>query len=72
MILSITDIMKPKKTEQSVFAEAWQNMSADLERFLPQKLRGGRGKLRFALSLAFFELVVLGLIGKLAYDWLTG
>ncbi len=60
------------KEKQSVFAEARQNMAADMERFLPQKLRGGKGKWRFALALAFFELVLLGVVGKFLYAWLTG
>ncbi len=64
--------MKPVKPEQSVFAEARQNMSADMEKFLPEKLRGGKGRWKFALLLAAFELIVLGVVGKFLYDWLTG
>ncbi len=64
--------MRAKKPEQSVVSEAWQNMSADMEKFLPQKLRGGKGKWKFALALALIELVVLGVVGKYLYDWLTG
>ena len=47
-------------------------MSTDMEKFLPQKLRGGKGKWKFALALALIELVVLGVVGKYLYDWLTG
>ena len=64
--------MKPKKVEQSVFAEAWQNMSADMGKFLPQKFREGKGKWKFALAFALLELLVLGVVGKYLYDWLTG
>ena len=60
---------KPK-AEQSVFAEAWHNMSNDLDRFLPEKLRGGKGKGKLALWLALIELLILGLAGKFLYDWL--
>jgi hypothetical protein len=64
--------MKPRKAEQSIFAEAWRNMSADMEKFLPKKMRGGKAKWQFAVALALFELVVLGVVGKLIYDWWTG
>lgn len=64
--------MKPVKPEQSVFAEAWQNLSADMGKFLPEKLRAGKGKWKFALALAAFELIVLGVVGKFLYDWITG
>jgi len=60
------------KAEQSVFAEAWQNMSADMSRFLPPKLRGRKKKWQFALALALIELVLLGAVGKYLYDWLMG
>jgi hypothetical protein len=63
---------KPVKIEQSVVSEAWQNMSADMEKFLPQKLRGGKGRWKFALALALFELVLLGVVGKYLYERLTG
>ncbi len=63
---------KDNKAQQSVFAEAWQNMSADMEKFLPRKFHGGKGKLRFAVLLAAAELIVLAVAGKFLYDWLTG
>ena len=64
--------MKPEKAEQSVFAEAWQNLSADLAKLLPKRLRGAKGKWKFALALAFCELAVFGAVAKLTYGWLTG
>lgn len=47
-------------------------MSADMEKFLPQKFRGGRGKWKIALLLALVELILLGVVGKFLYDWLSG
>ncbi len=62
--------MKPEKQpRQSVFAEAWQNMSGDMERLLPRKLQGRRGKFIFSLGLALVELILLGVVGKFLYQW---
>ena len=64
---------KPKKKpQQNVFSEAWQNMSADMNQHLPEKLRSGKAKGKFAVIVLIVELVVFGLIGKLVYDWLAG
>jgi len=60
-----------KKPQQSVFAEARENMSADIDRLLPQKLRG-LNKKKYAVILTIVELIVLGLLGKLVYNWLAG
>jgi len=60
------------KPQQSVFQEAWTNMMGDLDRFLPEKLKGGEGKKKFVLWLFILELVVLGVIGKLVYEWIRG
>ena len=61
-----------KKPQPSVFREAWQNMSADIDKHLPQKLRGGKPKGKFAVVVLLIELIVFGLIGKLIYQWLSG
>ncbi len=57
----------------SVFREAWQNMNADLSRILPgflsRRLQQSQGKLWVMIVLFLFELLVLGIIGKLLYDW---
>ena len=59
--------MTKKGKPDSVFKEAWENMSEDFNKFMPEKLRGTPGKKKFVL----FEIVVLGVIGKLLYSWLT-
>lgn len=64
---------QPKsKPRQSVFQEAWSNMMGDMDRFLPGQLKGGEGKKKFVLWLFILELVVLGVVGKLVYEWLRG
>lgn len=62
--------MKKKPVQDSIFKEAWDNMSRDMEKLLPEKLRRREGKKKFVLWLAILELVVLGIFGKLLYDWL--
>jgi len=59
------------KPQQSVFIEAWENMTEDFNRVLPEKLRN-KDKKKFALWLFIVELVILGGIGTLVYRWLTG
>lgn len=61
-----------KSPQQGVVQEAWTNMMRDFDRVLPEKLKGGQGKKKFVLWLFILELVVLGVIGKFAYDWLFG
>ena len=61
-----------KRQQQSVFREAWENMQGDLDKVLPEKLQGKRGKKKFVLWLFILELLVLGVIGKLVYEWLVG
>ncbi len=61
--------------QESVFKEAWDNMNEDMARVLPDFIvrhlqnRQGRGWVVFALVMV--ELLVLGVVGKLLYDWLT-
>lgn len=52
--------------------EAWDNMSNDMSRLLPQKLQKREGKKKFFILLAIIELLVLGAVGKFLYDWLLG
>lgn len=61
--------LRKKEPPQSVVGEAWQNMSRDLDRWLPAKLRG-KGKWKISLGMAAVELLVLGVVGKLIYDWI--
>lgn len=62
----------PKKQRESVFKEAWDNMSSDFNQVLPEKMRQKQGKKKFVLWLFILELVVLGAVGTFVYSWLTG
>ena len=59
----------PTKPQQSVFQEAWSNMTADLDRILPESLRKREGKKKFVVWLFVVEVLVLGVVGKLIYAW---
>lgn len=63
---------KPKN-QDSVFKEAWENMNDDMAKVMPEflakRLKKGRGKLWVIVVITFVELVVLGTVGKLVYDW---
>jgi hypothetical protein len=62
-----------KKKQDSVFTEAWENMSEDMAKvmpgFLSKGLKGRKRKLWVIVAFTFVELVVLGVVGKFAYDW---
>lgn len=62
-----------QKPRDSVFREAWDNMNEDMGRVLPgflaKRLRGGKGKLWVVTAITLVELLVLGAVGKFAYDW---
>ncbi len=64
-----------KKQQDSVFTEAWENMSEDMAKFMPdflQKgLKSGKRKVWVLAAITFVELVVLGVVGKFVYDWFT-
>jgi uncharacterized ion transporter superfamily protein YfcC len=64
--------MVKKKPQESVFKEAWDNMSADFNRLMPENLRQRQGKKKFVLWLFVLELVILGGIGTLVYRWWVG
>ena len=64
--------MTKKKKPDSVFKEAWDNMSGDFNNLLPEKLRARQGKKKFVLWLFILEILVLGGIGTLLYEWLKG
>lgn len=64
--------MKKKQKQESIFKEAWDNMSNDMSKILPEKLQKREGKKKFVLWLAILELVLLGVVGKFLYDWLMG
>ena len=62
-----------KKQQDSVFTEAWENMNEDMAKvmpdFLAKGLKGGKRKVWVMVAITFVELVVLGVVGKFAYDW---
>jgi hypothetical protein len=62
-----------KKHQDSVFKEAWENMNSDMVRvmpdFLAKRLQSRKGKIWVMVAITFVELLVLGVIGKFAYDW---
>ncbi|RLB77192.1 MAG: hypothetical protein DRH06_04335 [Deltaproteobacteria bacterium] len=63
---------KKKPQKESVFREAWDNMSEDFNRLLPEKLRGQKDKKKFVLWLFILEIVVFGAIGTFVYRWWSG
>ena len=64
--------MVKKKKQESVFKEAWENMSEDFNRFMPEKLRQRKDKKKFVLWLFVLELVIFGAIGTFVYQWWMG
>lgn len=65
-----------KKPRDSVFKEAWENMSHDASRvmpdFLAKRLQSRKVKVWVMVIVTFIELVALGAVGKYLYDWFTG
>lgn len=59
----------------SLFDEAWGNMREDLSRFMPdflvRRLQRRKGKVWVMLVMLLLELVVIGVVGKLIYNWIT-
>ena len=64
--------MSKKKQQDSVFKEAWDNMSEDFNKFMPDKLRARKDKKKFILWLFILELAIFGVIGSLIYKWWAG
>ncbi len=64
--------MSKKNQQESVFKEAWNNMSEDFNRFMPEKLRGRKDKKTFVLWLFILEVVIFGAIGTFIYQWWVG
>ena len=64
-----------KNHKDSVFKEAWENMNEDIARVMPgfllNRLQGSKGKVWVMIAVTVVELVVLGAVGKFAYDWFT-
>lgn len=61
------------KQKDSVFTEAWENMSEDMGKFMPEfltkRLQDRKGKVWAMIAMTVVELVVLGAVGKFVYDW---
>lgn len=64
--------MSKKKQQESVFKEAWENMSEDVNKFMPEKLRARKDKKKFVLWLFILELIIFGIIGTFIYRWWAG
>jgi len=64
--------MGKKKQHQSVFREAWDNMSEDFNRIMPERVRAQKGKKKFVLWLFILELIVFGAVGTFFYRWWVG
>lgn len=64
-----------KQQQDSVFTEAWENMSEDMAKvmpgFLQKGLKGGKRKVWVMVAITVVELVVLGAVGKFVYDWFS-
>lgn len=60
-----------KKTKKdSIFKEAWDNMSSDINKVLPEKLHSTGEKKKFVLWLFIVEIIVLGVASWFGYNWL--
>ncbi|MDX2495572.1 MAG: hypothetical protein QNK27_11475 [Desulfuromusa sp.] len=64
--------MNKKKQRESIFKEAWDNMSEDFNKFMPEKLRARKGKKQFVLWLFVLELIIFGVVGTFVYRWWVG
>lgn len=64
-----------KKKQDSVFQEAWENMNHDMSKvmpdFLAKRLQDRKGKVWVMVIITLVELVLIGVVGKFAYDWLV-
>ena len=60
-------------SRDSVFKEAWDNMNHDLAKILPdfiaRRFFKKEGKAWSMVIITLIELLVLGVAGKLLYDW---
>ncbi len=70
--LGFLSMAKKKSEKESVFKEAWDNMSDDFNGLLPEKLRGKKNKKQFVLWLFVLEIVLFGSLGVFIYRWWTG
>ncbi len=68
--------VQAESKQDSVVKEAWENMNNDFSKVLPafvtRRLQKKEGKLWVMVVVTLVELLVLGVVGKLLYDWFTG
>jgi len=66
---------KSLKKRDSVFQEAWENMNNDMAKVMPgfiaRRMQGGKNKAWVMVVMMIVELIILGVVGKFLYDWLT-
>ena len=64
---------KTHEFPMDVFKEAWENMQNDFASFMPgfltKRIPKGKGKAWIVALVTLLELLVLGVVGKLVYDW---
>ena len=80
IVVIMSNKLKKKKSvgghsrQDSVFKEAWENMNNDFSRFMPGFLTRhsprGKGKIWVVVVVTLAELLVLGAVGKIIYDWI--
>lgn len=65
-----------RKVQGSVFQEAWENMNDDMARFMPEfiakRIHCGKSSVWLMVLISIVELALLGVVGKLIYDWVVG
>lgn len=68
-------VIQTDEQRDSVLKEAWDNMNSDFAKVVPGFVsRGFRKKGRrlwVVVVITLLELLVLGIVGKLIYEWLA-
>lgn len=68
--------MTRKKPQDSIFKEAWNNMRDDFSGLMPdaltEKLGPKKRGWKVVVVVTLVELLLLGIVGKVVYDWLVG
>ena len=61
--------MSNKNKPDSVFKEAWNNMSSDFNNLIPKQIHPAGDKKKFVLWLFVLELIGLGVASWFGYSW---